>query len=92
VELYARVRRAVVVDKMSERKAARQFGLGGLLNYYCRAVMNISTKRGAMRRVWLRGNICKRALIQAAAFNISLILRVALGAGTPRECFAALFF
>jgi transposase len=27
VELYARVRRAVVVDQMSEREAARQFGL-----------------------------------------------------------------
>jgi transposase len=27
VELYARVRRAVVVDKMSEREAAREFGL-----------------------------------------------------------------
>jgi len=27
VELYARVRRAVVVDKMSEREAARRFGL-----------------------------------------------------------------
>ena len=27
VELYARVRRAVVVEKMSEREAARQFGL-----------------------------------------------------------------
>jgi transposase len=27
VELYARVRRAVAVDKMSEREAARQFGL-----------------------------------------------------------------
>jgi transposase len=27
VELYARVRRAVIVDKMSEREAARQFGL-----------------------------------------------------------------
>jgi len=27
VELYARVRRAVVVDKMSERQAAKQFGL-----------------------------------------------------------------
>ena len=49
---------------------------------------------GGMRRVWLRGkaNIGKRALIQAAAFNIGLILRVALGAGTPRECSAALFF
>jgi putative transposase len=27
VELYARVRRAVIVDKMSEREVARQFGL-----------------------------------------------------------------
>ncbi len=27
MELYARVRRAVVVDRMSEREAARQFGL-----------------------------------------------------------------
>jgi len=27
VELYARVRRAVIVEKMSEREAARQFGL-----------------------------------------------------------------
>ena len=27
MELYARVRRAVIVDKMSEREAARQFGL-----------------------------------------------------------------
>lgn len=27
VELYARVRRAVIVDQMSEREAARQFGL-----------------------------------------------------------------
>ncbi|MBM3773914.1 MAG: hypothetical protein FJW37_02005 [Acidobacteria bacterium] len=27
VELYARVRRAVAVDEMSEREAAREFGL-----------------------------------------------------------------
>lgn len=27
MELYARVRRAVIVDKMSEREACRQFGL-----------------------------------------------------------------
>jgi len=27
VELYARIRRAVIVDKMSEREACRQFGL-----------------------------------------------------------------
>ena len=42
---------------------------------------------GAMRRVHLRGreNILKRLLVHAAAFNLSLVLRRALGAGKPRE-------
>jgi transposase len=54
---------------------------------------------GAMRRVHLQGrkNILKRLLIHGAAFNLSLILRKVLGAGTPRgfgdlqaELFAAI--
>ena len=42
---------------------------------------------GGMRRVHLRGeeNIGKRALIQGAAFNLSLILRQILGVGTARQ-------
>ncbi len=42
---------------------------------------------GAMRRCTLRGNknILKRLLIHVGAFNISLVLRKTLGAGTPRE-------
>jgi len=42
---------------------------------------------GAMRRCTLRGtkNILKRQLILVGAFNISLVLRKMLGAGTPRE-------
>ena len=42
---------------------------------------------GGMRRCTLRGhdNILKRLLIHVGAFNISLILRKMLGAGTPRE-------
>ena len=53
-----------------------------------------------MRRVHLPGknNIAKRALIHAAAFNLSLILRQMLGVGTARQaadlvaalCFALL--
>jgi len=41
---------------------------------------------GGMRRTHLRGheNILKRLLIHTAAFNLSLIFRRALGAGTPR--------
>jgi transposase len=42
---------------------------------------------GGMRRVHLRGreNILKRQLIHVGAFNLSLIFRRTLGAGTPRE-------
>jgi hypothetical protein len=42
---------------------------------------------GGMRRCTLRGNqnILKRLLIHVGAFNLSLILRKTLGAGTPRE-------
>jgi transposase len=42
---------------------------------------------GGMRRVHLRGkdNIAKRALIHAAAFNLSLILRQVIGVGTARR-------
>jgi transposase len=42
---------------------------------------------GGMRRTHLRkhSNILKRQLIHVGAFNLSLILRKLLGAGTPRE-------
>ena len=42
---------------------------------------------GGMRRTHLRGhqNILKRLLIHVGAFNLSLIFRNLLGAGTPRE-------
>src|SRR6266700_1933901 len=56
---------------------------------------------GGMRRCHLRGhnNILKRQLLHVGAFNLSLILRKLLGAGTPRELknraghvFSRLFF
>ena len=42
---------------------------------------------GGMRRVYLRGreNVFKRQLIHVGAFNLSLIFRTTLGAGTPRQ-------
>jgi transposase len=42
---------------------------------------------GGMRRLHLRGreNVLKRQLIHVGAFNLSLIFRRMLGAGTPRE-------
>ncbi len=41
---------------------------------------------GAMRRLYVRGrsNVAKRVLLQAAAFNLALILRSITKAGTPR--------
>jgi transposase len=41
---------------------------------------------GRMRRVHLRGreNILKRLLIHIAGFNLSLVLRLMTGKGTPR--------
>jgi transposase len=42
--------------------------------------------RGGMRRIWLRGrqNVQKRYLIQVAAYNLGLVMRALLGAGTPK--------
>ena len=41
---------------------------------------------GGMRRVHLRGreNILKRLLIHVGAYNLSLVLRLLMGQGTPR--------
>jgi transposase len=41
---------------------------------------------GGMRRLHVRGldNVAKRILVQAAAFNLALILRTLIKAGTPR--------
>jgi transposase len=41
---------------------------------------------GALRRLYVRGrgNVAKRVLLQAAAFNLALILRTMTRAGTPR--------
>jgi len=46
--------------------------------------------RGGMRRTWLRGgdNVHKRYLIHVAGYNLGLIMRLLVGAGTPREFLA----
>jgi transposase len=47
---------------------------------------------GGMRRTHLRGhtNILKRLLIHAAGFNLGLVMRTAIGVGTPRGLQGAL--
>jgi transposase len=46
--------------------------------------------RGGMRRAWLRGreNLHKRYLVHVAGYNLGLIMRLLVGAGTPRGLLA----
>jgi transposase len=48
--------------------------------------------RGGMRRAWLRGreNLRKRYLVHVAGYNLGLLMRVLVGAGTPREFVAGI--
>ncbi len=43
-----------------------------------------------MRRTWLRGreNVRKRYLIHVAGHNLGLLMRLLIGAGTPKEAVA----
>jgi hypothetical protein len=47
-------------------------------------------ERGAMRRTWLRGreNVHKRYLIHVAGHNLGILMRLLIGAGTPKEAAA----
>jgi transposase len=46
--------------------------------------------RGGMRRTWLRGrdNVHKRYLLHVAGHNLGLLMRLLIGAGTPKEAIA----
>ena len=54
--------------------------------------------RGGLRRTWLRGceNVHKRYLIHVAGHNLGILMRLLIGAGTPKEAaaraLACLFF
>jgi transposase len=50
----------------------------------------LTLDRGGMRRAWLRGseNLRKRYLVHVAGYNLGLIMRLLVGAGTPREFLA----
>ena len=47
----------------------------------------LTLERGGLRRTWLRGreNVQKRYLVHVAAYNLGLVMRRLLGAGTPKE-------
>ena len=50
-------------------------------------------ERGGMRRTWLRGreNVHKRYLIHVAGHNLGILMRLLIGAGTPKEAAARAF-
>src|SRR5690242_3021026 len=52
----------------------------------------LTLDRGGMRRAWLRGreNLKKRYLVHVAGYNLGLIMRFLVGAGTPREFVAGI--
>jgi transposase len=47
-------------------------------------------ERGGMRRTWLRGreNVHKRYLIHVAGHNLGILMRLLIGAGTPKQAAA----
>ncbi len=54
---------------------------------WCERSFALLLDRGGMRRAWLRGreNLRKRYLVHVAGYNLGLLLRLLVGAGTPRE-------
>ena len=53
----------------------------------CERSFALLLDRGGMRRAWLRGreNLRKRYLVHVAGYNLGLIMRLLVGAGTPGE-------
>ena len=49
-----------------------------------------NVERGGMRRTWLRGreNVHKRYLIHVAGHNLGILMRLLIGAGTPKKAAA----
>ena len=47
----------------------------------------LTLDRGALRRTHLRGreNVQKRYFVHVAAYNLGLVMRQLIGAGTPKE-------
>jgi transposase len=82
----AAARRAVYNNRARLRSgAAKQaFQLRGEL---VERSFALTLDRGGMRRSWLRGreNLHKRYLVHVAGYNLGLIMRLLVGAGTPRE-------
>lgn len=76
-----------VYDNRRRVRGERSKRLQKLRGELCERSFAHCYETGAMRRVYVRGsdNVRKRVLVQAAAFNIGLLLRLLSGWGKPRQ-------
>jgi transposase len=79
-------RRAVYGNRARLRSGIGQEGLALRAEKVERSFA-LTLDRGGLRRAWLRGreNVQKRYVVHVAAYNLGLIMRQLIGAGTPRE-------
>ena len=82
-------RRAVYNNRVRLRSAVGKQALRKRAEIVERSFAHV-LDRGGMRRAWLRGreNIHKRYLIHVAGHNLGLLMRLLIGAGTPKEAAA----
>src|SRR5881398_1626397 len=82
-------RRAVYANRVRLRSEVGQQAMRDRAELVERSFAHI-LDRGGMRRTWLRGreNVHKRYLIHVAGHNLGLLMRLLIGAGTPKEAVA----
>jgi transposase len=82
-------RRAVYSNRVRLRSGVGQHAMRRRAELVERSFAHI-LDRGGMRRTWLRGreNVHKRYLIHVAGHNLGLLMRLLIGAGTPKEAIA----
>src|SRR3954463_145579 len=86
----ADARRAVYNNRTRLRSAVGQQAMRNRAELVERSFAHI-LDRGGMRRTWLRGrgDVHKRYLIHVAGHNLGLLMRLLIGAGTPKEAVAS---
>ena len=85
----ADARRAVYNNRVRLRSEVGQQAMRKRAELVERSFAHI-LDRGGLRRTWLRGreNVHKRYLIHVAGHNLGLLMRLLIGAGTPKEAVA----
>jgi transposase len=82
-------RRAVYNNRARLRSGVAK-GAFKLRAELCERSFALVLDRGGMRRAWLRerDNLKKRYLVHVAGYDLGLVMRLLVGAGTPREFLA----